>query len=345
MSHQLIECVPNFSEGNDISIINKICDEIKNIKGVRLLNVDAGKAANRTVVTMIGAPQKVIDAAFNAIKKASELINMQKHKGEHPRIGATDVCPLIPIANISLEDTAKYAVQLAKRVGDELNIPIYLYEAAQPNLARKNLSIIRAGEYEGFFEKIKIPNWKPDFGPAEMNKNTGATVIGAREILVAYNINLNTSDNKIATEIAKDIRETGRKIILDGKKIHQPGTLKNVKAIGWFIKDFGVAQVSINFTNLNITPVHIAYEAVCKAATAYGVKVTGSELIGLIPLKAMTDAGKYFLQKQQQNTSVSEAELIATAIKFLGLDDLETFDPNKRIIEYLLKENYSDDTF
>lgn len=335
---QLIECVPNFSEGNDLNLIKQITNEMESVEGVRLLNVDPGKATNRTVVTMVGEPAAVIEAAYRAIKKAGELIDMSKHKGEHPRMGATDVCPLIPIANISMEETAKYAQQLAKRVGEELKIPVYLYEAAQPDKERNNLSVIRAGEYEGFFKKIKEPQWKPDFGPAEFDAKRGGTVIGARDFLVAYNINLNTTSTRRANAIAFDVREAGRNIDVDGKKVNQPGTLKSVKAIGWYIEEYGVAQISMNLTNINVTPVHIAFDEVCSKATARGIRVTGSELIGLIPLKAMTDAGKYFLQKQKRSTGVSEKELIKIAIKSMGLDELGPFKPEERIIEYMLND-------
>ncbi len=350
MAQQLIECVPNFSEGNDLNLIKQITDEIEKVEGVRLLNVDPGKATNRTVVTMVGEPARVIEAAFNAIKKAGELIDMSKHKGEHPRMGATDVCPLIPIANISMEETAEYAQQLAKRVGEELNIPVYLYEAAQPDTKRNNLSVIRAGEYEGFFKKIKEPQWKPDFGPAEFDAKRGGTVIGARDFLVAYNINLNTTSTRRANAIAFDVREAGRNVEVDarpddpvgrGKKVNQPGTLKSVKAIGWFIEEYGVAQISMNLTNINITPVHIAFDEVCSKATSRGIRVTGSELVGLIPLKAMTDAGKYFLEKQKRSTGVSEKELIKIAIKTMGLDELGPFNPEERIIEYMLNDTNS----
>lgn len=333
---QLIECVPNFSEGNDLNLIKQITAEIEKVEGVRLLNVDPGKATNRTVVTFVGEPANVIEAAYQAIKKAGELIDMSKHKGEHPRMGATDVCPLIPIANISMEETAQYAQQLAKRVGEELQIPAYLYEAAQPNKERSNLSVIRAGEYEGFFKKIKEPQWKPDFGPAAFDAKRGGTVIGARDFLVAYNINLNTTSTRRANAIAFDVREAGRTVEVDGKKTNQPGTLKSVKAIGWFIEEYGVAQISMNLTNINITPVHIAFDEVCSKATARGIRVTGSELVGLIPLKAMLDAGKYFLLKQQRSIGVSEKELIKIAIKSMGLDELAPFNPEERIIEYLL---------
>lgn len=333
---QLIECVPNFSEGNDMNVIRQITDEIEKIEGVRLLNVDPGKATNRTVVTFVGTPQAVVDAAFMAIKKSGELIDMSKHKGEHPRMGATDVCPLIPIANISMEETARYAQQLAKRVGEEQGLAVYLYEAAQPDKSRSNLSVIRAGEYEGFAKKILQPEWKPDFGPAVFDAKRGATVIGARDFLVAYNVNLNTTSTRRANAIAFDVREAGRNIEKDGKKINIPGTLKSVKAIGWFIEEYGVAQISMNLTNINITSVHVAFDEVCKKATERGIRVTGSELVGLIPLKAMTDAGKYFLEKQKRSAGVSEKELIKIAIKSMGLDELGPFKPEERIIEYML---------
>lgn len=347
---QLIECVPNFSEGLDLSIIKQITDQVESVEGVRLLNVDPGKATNRTVVTFVGNPESVINAAFLAIKKAGELIDMSKHKGEHPRMGATDVCPLIPIANISMEETAKWAQKLGDRVGKELQIPIYLYEAAQSNKERSNLSVIRAGEYEGFFKKIKLPEWKPDFGPAEFDAKRGATVIGARDFLVAYNVNLNTTSTRRANSIAFDVREAGRvkregdpingKVVTDanGNPVSIPGTLKSVKAIGWFIEEYGVAQISMNLTNINITPLHIAFDEVCKKATERGIRVTGSELVGLVPLKSLLDAGKYFLQKQQRSTGVSEKELIKIAIKTMGLDELGPFKPEERIIEYLLKD-------
>lgn len=335
---QLIECVPNFSEGNDLSLIRQITDEIEAVEGVRLLNVDPGKATNRTVVTFVGNPAAVIEAAYRAIKKAGELIDMSRHKGEHPRMGATDVCPLIPIANISMEETAAYAQQLAKRVGTELQIPVYLYEAAQPDTKRNNLSVIRAGEYEGFFKKIKLPEWKPDFGPAEFDAKRGATVIGARDFLVAYNVNLNTTSTRRANAIAFDVREAGRNVMENGVKVNKPGSLKCVKAIGWFIEEYGIAQISINLTNINVTPVHIAFDEVCKKAEARGIRVTGSELVGLIPLKAMLDAGRYFLRKQKRSTGVSESELIKIAVKSLGLDELTPFKPEEKIIEYLLRD-------
>ena len=346
---QLIECVPNFSEGLDLSIIKQITDECEKVDGIKLLNVDPGKTTNRTVVTFVGNPQAVIDAAFNAIKKAGELIDMSKHKGEHPRMGATDVCPLIPIKNISLQQTAIYAQKLAKRVGEELNLPIYLYEEAQTNKKRSNLSEIRAGEYEGYFKKILLPEWKPDFGPQIFDEKRGATVIGARDFLVAYNINLNTTSTRRANSIAFDVREAGRvlrdgdpitgKVILnaDGSPKSIPGSLKSVKAIGWYIQEYGVCQISMNLTNINITPIHIAFDEVVKKASDRGIRVTGSELIGLIPLKGMLDAGKYFLNKQKRSVGVSESELIKIAVKSMGLEELAPFNPEERIIEYVLK--------
>lgn len=343
---QLVECVPNFSEGRDLAIINQITAAIQSVEGVRLLNVDPGKATNRTVVTFVGEPSAVVEAAFRAITKAGELINMRNHKGEHPRMGATDVCPLIPIAGISLEETALYARQLAKRVGDELSIPVYCYEAAQSDKTRSNLSVIRAGEYEGFFKKIKEPLWKPDFGPCEFDSKRGASVIGARDFLIAYNVNLNTTSTRRANSVAFDIREAGRVKMENGKKVLDaagnpisiPGSLKAVKAIGWFIKEYGIAQISMNLTNINITPLHIAFDETCKKAAERGLRVTGSELVGLIPLKSMLDAGKYFLLKQQRSTGVSEKELIDIAIKTMGLSELSPFNPNERIIEYMLEE-------
>ena len=335
---KLIECVPNFSEGNDLAVIKQITDQIEGVEGVKLLNVDPGKATNRTVVTVVGNPDAVIEAAYRAIKKAAELIDMSKHKGEHPRMGATDVCPLIPISGITMEETAEYAKKLGARVGKELKIPVYLYEYAQSNPARKNLSIIRTGEYEGFFKKIKTAEWKPDFGPDEFPAKAGATVIGARDFLVAYNVNLNTTSVKRANSVAFDVRENGRKIKNEkGEEIIQPGSCKSVKAIGWFIEEYGIAQVSMNLTNIAITPVHIAFDECVKSAHARGLRVTGSELVGLIPLKSLTDAGKYFLKKQKRSAGVSEKELIRIAIKSLGLDELTPFKSEERIIEYMLQ--------
>ncbi len=347
---QLIECVPNFSEGNDMQLIRQITDAIESVDGIKLLDVDPGKATNRTVVTFVGEPDAVVEAAFRGIKKAAEIIDMSKHKGEHPRMGATDVCPLIPVSGISMEETAKLAQQLGERVGNELSIPVYLYEFAQPNASRNNLSVIRAGEYEGFFEKIKLPEWQPDFGPSVFPAKTGATVIGAREFLIAYNVNLNTKSVRLANSIAFDVREAGRvkregnpitgKIIKDeeGNEVRIPGTCKAVKAIGWFIEEYGIAQISMNLTNYNITPLHIAFDEVCKSAERRGLRVTGSELVGLIPLQAMLDAGKFFLKKQGRSIGVSEQELIHIAIKSMGLDELSPFDPSKKIIEYQLRQ-------
>ncbi|PZR25444.1 MAG: glutamate formimidoyltransferase [Citrobacter freundii] len=343
---KIIECVPNFSEGNDLLVIKQITDQIEAVEGVRLLNVDPGKATNRTVVTFVGEPEAVVEAAFRAIRKAGELIDMSKHTGEHPRMGATDVCPLIPIANISMEETAAFARKLAERVGTELTLPVYLYEAAQPDKSRSNLSVIRAGEYEGFFKKITQPEWKPDFGPAVFDAKRGGTVIGARDFLIAYNINLNTTSTRRANAVAFDVREAGRvktengKKVLDqdGKPVSIPGSLKSVKAIGWYIEEYGIAQISMNLTNINVTPVHIAFDEVCKKADARGIRVTGSELVGLVPLQSLLDAGRYFLQKQQRSVGVSEKELIRIAVKSMGLDELTPFKPEERIIEYLLKD-------
>ncbi len=337
---KLIECVPNFSEGTDSAIINSIAEEIEKIDEVKLLDVDPGKATNRTVVTFVGTPQAVVEAAFHAIKRASELIDMSKHKGEHPRMGATDVCPLIPLSGITVEETVRYANQLAERVGRELGIPVYLYEYAQPNKERNNLSVIREGEYEGFSKKIKQPKWKPDYGPSELPVRSGASVIGVRDFLVAYNVNLNTTSVRRANAVAFDVRERGR-VVKDtkGNDVHVPGTLKEVKAIGWYIEEYQQAQVSMNLTNVNTTPVHIAFEEVCKSALNRGMRVTGSELVGLIPLQSMLNAGKYFLKKQKRSIGVSEQELIHIAIKSLGLDDLGEFHPDKKIIEYCMRKD------
>jgi len=349
MSKQLIECVPNFSEGRDLQIIKQITGAIESVEGIRILDIDTGKATNRTVVTLVGSPEAVIEGAFQGIKKASELIDMRKHKGEHPRMGATDVCPLIPVSGITMEQTVEYAKKLGARVSKELNIPVYLYESAATTEDRKNLATIRAGEYEGYAEKILKPKWKPDFGEAKFNAKSGATVIGARDFLVAYNINLNTTSTRRANSIAFDVREAGRvkrkgdsvtgEIIKDknGNSVSVPGTLKSVKAIGWYIEEYGIAQISMNLTNINTTPVHIAFDEVCKRADERGIRVTGSELVGVIPKKSLIDAGKYFLNKQQRSIGVSEEELIKIAVKSLGLDELSPFEPKKKIIEYLLE--------
>jgi glutamate formiminotransferase/formiminotetrahydrofolate cyclodeaminase len=346
----IIECVPNFSEGRNLQTIKLITDAIETVEGVRLLDVDPGKATNRTVVTFVGSPDDVIEAAFRGIAKAAEVIDMRNHTGEHPRMGATDVCPLIPISGISMEETAEFAKKLAKRVAEELTIPTYLYEAAQANPARTNLSVIRAGEYEGFFEKIKQPEWAPDYGKAEMNATAGATVIGARDFLIAYNVNLNTKSTRIANRIAFDVREAGRvkregnpysgKIATDehGEAIRIPGKLKSVKAIGWYIEEYNMAQISMNLTNYKVTPLHVAFEETRKSADDRGVRVTGSELVGLIPLQPLLDAGKYFLDKQGMSAGVSESALVDCAIRSMGLNELGPFDPNKKIIEYLLRD-------
>ncbi len=348
---QLIECVPNFSEGVDMHLIKTITDEIEKIDGARLLDVDPGKATNRTVVTLVGTPDAVLEAAFQAIKKASEVIDMSRHKGEHPRFGATDVCPLIPISNISMEETAAYARKLAERVGKELDIPVYCYENAAFTEERRNLANCRAGEYEGLPKKLADPHWKPDFGPAKFNPRTGAIAIGARDFLVAYNVNLNTTSTRRANAIAYDIREKGRpvregnpftgKIKKDenGREIWVPGALKACKAIGWFIEEYGIAQVSINLTNISITPVHVAFEVACQKALERGMRVTGSELVGLIPKRALIEAGKYFLRKQSRSGGVSEEEIIKIAVKSLGLDDLKPFNAKEKIIEYILEDS------
>lgn len=343
---QLIECVPNFSEGRDPAVIKQITDVIETVEGVKLLDVDPGKATNRTVVTFVGEPAAVIESAFLAIKKACEVIDMSKHTGEHPRMGATDVCPLIPIANISMEETAEWARKLGERVGRELQLPIYLYEAAASKPERKNLAVIRAGEYEGLPEKLANPQWKPDFGPAQFNPKSGATVIGARDFLIAYNVNLNTTSVRRANSVAFDVREMGRALTdpktgkplkdANGEAIRQPGLLKGVKAIGWYIDEYGIAQISMNITDVSATPLHVAFEECHKSADRRGMRVTGSELVGLVPLKVMLDAGKYFLKKQQRSVGVSESELIKIAVKSMGLDELAPFDPQQKIIEYNL---------
>jgi glutamate formiminotransferase/formiminotetrahydrofolate cyclodeaminase len=348
MNQQIIECVPNFSEGRDMEKIKQITAEIEAVEGVKLLDVDPGKATNRTVVTMAGDPEAVLEAAFRAVKKAAEVIDMSTHHGEHPRMGATDVCPLVPVANITMEETVEYARKLAQRIGEELQIPVYCYEYAAFTEERRNLAVIRAGEYEGLKEKLADPHWKPDFGPAAFNPKTGATVVGARDFLVAYNINLNTTSTRRANAVAFDVRERGRvkregdpitgKIVRDkeGKPVMIPGSLKSVKAIGWYIEEYGIAQISMNLTNLSVTPVHVAFDEVCRRAEARGLRVTGSELVGLIPLKAMLDAGRYFLKKQRRSLGVPDSELIRIAVLSLGLNDLYEFKPEEKIIEYVL---------
>ena len=348
--NQLVECVPNFSEGRDMNIIKQITDVIESVDGVALINVDAGKATNRTVVTFVGSPVEVCEAAFRAVKKASELIDMSKHHGEHPRFGATDVLPLIPISNITMEETVEYARNLAKRIGDEIGIPVYCYEMAAFADERKNLAYCRSGEYEGLKEKLSQPEWKPDFGRAEFFQKTGSIAVGARNFLIAYNVNLNTTSVRRANAVAFDLREKGRpkretsspvsKKMLDenGNEIWIPGLLKSVKAIGWFIEEFGVAQISMNLTDIDVTSMHTAFDKACEQATARGLRVTGSELVGVVPLKAMLDAGKYFLRKQQRSAGISDAEIIKIAVKSLGLDELYPFEPKKKIIEYILAD-------
>ncbi|MFC0878744.1 glutamate formimidoyltransferase [Saccharicrinis sp. FJH2] len=351
---QLIECVPNFSEGNNMEIIKQITDKIESVEGVKLIDVDAGKATNRTVVTFVGTPDEVCEAAFKTVKKASELIDMSKHKGAHPRFGATDVLPLVPVSGISMEETVVYAHKLAERIGSELHIPIYCYEFAAREDKRKNLASCRSGEYEGLAKKLADPEWKPDFGPAEYNESvakSGATAVSARNFLVAYNVNLNTTSTRRANAIAFDIREKGRikreggtltgKKVLDknGKPVYEPGLLKCVKGIGWFIEEYGIAQLSFNLTDITVTSVHEVFDAACQRAQARGLRVTGSELVGVIPLKAMLDAGKYFLKKQQRSTGISDDEIIKIAVKSLGLDELKPFDPKKKIIEYMIAEH------
>ncbi len=347
---KLIECVPNFSEGVDMAVIEKITQEIESVEGVKLLDVDPGRATNRTVVTFVGTPDEVIEAAFLAVKKASELIDMRKHKGAHPRMGATDVCPLVPVANISMEEVVSYAHRLAQRIGEELGISVYCYENAALKPERRNLANCRSGEYEGMADKVATAEWKPDFGPDKLNEKAGVTAVGARDFLVAYNINLNTTSTRRANAIAFDVREKGRvkrdgnpltgKIVKDekGDPVYIPGTLKEVKAIGWFIEEYGVAQISMNLTNISVTPVHIAFDEVCDKAAKRGIRVTGSELVGLVPLKALTDAGKYFLAKQQRSLGVSEDELIKIAVKSMGLDELKPFNPKEKIIEYMIED-------
>ena len=345
---QLIECVPNFSEGRDEKIIRQITDAIQSVDGIRLLNVDPGKATNRTVVTFVGEPAQVIEAAFRGSKIATQLIDMSKHKGEHPRFGAIDVCPLVPIANISMEETVFYARKLAQRMGEELGISVYCYEYAAFCDDRQSLASCRAGEYEGLKIKLLKQEWKPDFGPTKLNEQSGASAVGARNFLIAYNLNLNTTSVRRANSIAFDVREAGRilregdpvtgTIVNDanGQPIRVPGTLRKVRAIGWFIKEYGIAQISMNLTDITVTSLHQAFAEVEERARERGIRVTGSELIGVIPLQAILDAGKYFLRKQKRSTGIPNEEIINIAIKSLGLDELTPFDPKKRIIEYLI---------
>jgi len=347
---QLIECVPNFSEGNDMSVIRQITSEIEGVDGVKLLDVDPGKATNRTVVTFVGTPPGVIHAAVRAARKAAELIDMSQHHGEHPRFGAIDVCPLIPVTNITMEETVRHAHELARRLGEEVGLTVYCYEHAARTQGRRNLALVREGEYEGLEDRIASPDWKPDFGPATFSPSSGATAVGARDFLVAYNVNLNSTSTRRANAIAFDVREKGRKkregnpltgsVVKDdkGEDVWNRGSLKSVKAIGWFIKEYGIAQISMNLTHLGVTPVHVAFDEVCEKARQRGIRVTGSELVGLIPLQAMLDAGRFLLRKQQRSTGVSDAELIKVAVKSLGLSDLYPFKPDEKIIEYAMAD-------
>ena len=347
---RLVECVPNFSEGRDLKKIEQITNEIQSVEGVKLLDVDPGKDTNRTVVTFVGEPEAVLEAAFKAIAKAAEVINMAQHHGAHARMGATDVCPFVPVSGVTMEECVELAKRLGQRVGEELGIPVYLYEYAATRPERRNLADIRAGEYEGLPEKMKDPDWQPDYGPAEFNARSGATVIGAREFLIAYNVNLNTRDRTLAREIAFTIRERGRakrdengNIIRDenGVALRIPGKFKECKAVGWYMEDFGRAQVSMNLTNYKVTPPHLVFDECCRLADQLGIRVTGSELVGLIPLQAMLEAGRHYLKKQGKTTGVPESELIHIAVLSLGLDDLYPFKPEEKIIEYQIEKGES----
>ena len=350
METKIIECVPNFSEGRDMEIIRQITDAIEAVDGVKLLDVDPGKDTNRTVVTFVGNPEAVSEAAFLSVKKASEVIDMSKHHGAHPRMGATDVCPFVPVSGITMEETVSVAHKVAERIGNELDIPVYCYENASRKPERRNLANCRSGEYEGLRKKLTDPEWKPDFGPSVFNERAGATAVGARDFLIAFNVNLNTTSTRRANAIAYDVREKGRperegdkitgKIVKDenGEKVMIPGSLKSVKAIGWYIKEYGIAQISMNLTNISVTPVHIAFDEVCRKADARGVRVTGSELVGLIPLKSLLDAGRYFLARQQLSSGVSDDELIKIAIRSMGLNDIHKFKPEEKIIEFVMAD-------
>ena len=350
MENKIIECVPNFSEGRDMGIIRQITDAIESVEGIKLLDVDPGKDTNRTVVTFVGNPEAVSEAAFLSVKKASEIIDMLKHHGAHPRMGATDVCPFVPVSGITMEETVSVAHKVAERIGNELDIPVYCYENAARKPERRNLANCRSGEYEGLRKKLADPEWKPDFGPSVFNERAGATAVGARDFLVAFNVNLNTTSTRRANAIAYDVREKGRperegdkvtgKIVKDenDEKVMIPGSLKSVKAIGWYIEEYGIAQISMNLTNISVTPVHIAFDEVCRKADARGVRVTGSELVGLIPLKSLLDAGRYFLARQQLSSGVSDDELIKIAIRSMGLNDIHQFKPEEKIIEFVMAD-------
>lgn len=348
-SKRLIECVPNFSEGKDMALIGRLTDVIRAVEGVELLDVDPGKATNRTVVTFAGEPEAVLDAAVACVTLAAQLIDMSKHHGEHPRFGATDVCPLVPIAGVTMEECVEYAHRLAARLGDA-GITVYCYENAARKPERKNLATVRAGEYEGLEKKLADPNWAPDYGPAKFNPRAGATAVSARDFLIAYNVNLNTTSTRRANAIAFDVREKGRqkrdgdsvtsKVVKDanGNDVWEPGSLKCVKGIGWFIEEYGIAQISMNLTNVSVTPAHIAFDEVVKKAGERGVRVTGSELVGLIPLKEMLAAGDHYLRKQERSLGISDAEKIKIAIKSMGLDELAPFHPEEKIIEYVMQK-------
>lgn len=355
---QIVECVPNFSEGRNMEVINQITKEIETCKGVKLLDVDPGEATNRTVVTFVGDPDSVLEAAFNAVRKAGQLIDMRQHHGAHPRMGATDVCPLIPVAGITLEECAELARRLAKRIATELDIPCYCYEAAALKPERKNLAVCREGEYEALAEKFGDPEKRPDFGYRAFDEGvarTGCTAVGARDFLIAVNYNLNTTSTRRANAIAFDVREKGRpvregnpitgKIRKDenGKNVMQPGTLKSTKAIGWFIDEYGIAQVSMNITNINVTPLHVAFDEVCRCAQNRGIRVTGTEIVGLVPKRTLVEAGKYFLEKQHRSVGIPEKDIIDIAIHSMGLDDLKPFDPQEKVIEYLLEAQTKND--
>ena len=350
---QIIECVPNFSEGRNKEVIKQITDEVECVKGVKLLDVDPGEATNRTVVTFVGEPQVVVEASFRCVKKAAQLIDMRQHHGAHPRMGATDVCPLIPVAGITLEECARLARQLAERIAAELKVPCYCYEAAAATPERKNLAVCRKGEYEGLPERMTSPADAPDYGARawdEQLARTGCTAVGARDFLIATNFNLNTTSTRRANAIAFDVREKGRpqreggspvgKPMKDaaGKTIMIPGTLKSTKAIGWFIDEYGIAQVSMNITDINVTPLHVAFDEVCRCAQNRGIRVTGTEIVGLIPKRTLIEAGRYFLKKQNRSTGIPEEDILKIAIKSMGLDDLKPFNPREKVIEYLLED-------
>jgi glutamate formiminotransferase/formiminotetrahydrofolate cyclodeaminase len=347
---RILECVPNFSEGRDPRIIQQISDAIAAIDGVELLDVDPGKATNRTVVTFAGSPEAVLDAAVVAGRLSKDLIDMAKHSGEHPRFGGMDVCPLVPISGVTMEETAAYARELGRRLGEEAGLSVYLYEHAATKPERRNLAVVRAGEYEALADRMKDPEWAPDFGPCEFQPRTGATAVGARNFLIAYNVNLNTTSSRRANAVAFDVREKGRikrdgdpltgPVVKDaqGQPVWEPGALKAVKGIGWYIEEYGVCQVSMNLTDMDVTPLHLAFDETCRRAEARGVRVTGSELVGLVPLQAMLDAGRYFLRKQERSTGVAESELIKIAVRSMGLDELSPFEPEKKIIEYVLRK-------